>query len=368
MVVPGPSRDVPDALGHGALIVPGAPRVLPDAPGHGALIVPGPSRDVPDTPGHGALIVPGRVDDAADAGIDEFLGADLGADFAIVGERQAEDVVAVDDEEDEPDLPLRDNLQAWELDDDFEEDEADGPLPEAPDLDDLVKGHLIDHQEVEDQLEEDEQDLPVGRFADRELSWLSFNQRVIEQAEDQDLPLLERAWFLAIFASNLDEFFMVRVAGLKRRIATGMAVTAASGLTPRQVMEGIALKAHELTERHARVLQEDVLPRLAEEGIHILHHGELAAAEQKRLEKFFRQQIFPVLTPLAVDPAHPFPYISGLSLNLAVVVRHPGSGKESFARVKVPPLFPRFIAVDAEGVPRRPEEIASDETQGASFV
>ncbi|HHW83111.1 MAG TPA: RNA degradosome polyphosphate kinase, partial [Actinomycetales bacterium] len=140
------------------------------------------------------------------------------------------------------------------------------------------------------------------------------------------------------------------------------------GLTPRQVMEGIALKAHELTERHARVLQEDVLPRLAEEGIHILHHGELAAAEQKRLEKFFRQQIFPVLTPLAVDPAHPFPYISGLSLNLAVVVRHPGSGKESFARVKVPPLFPRFIAVDAEGVPRRPEEIASDETQGASFV
>nr|NLD40930.1 RNA degradosome polyphosphate kinase [Actinomycetales bacterium] len=239
---------------------------------------------------------------------------------------------------------------------------------DAPDLDDLLKGHLNDQQEMEDQLEGEEDALPVGRFADRELSWLAFNQRVIEQAEDQNLPLLERAWFLAIFASNLDEFFMVRVAGLKRRIATGMAVTAASGLTPRQVMEGIAIKAHELTERHARVFQEDVQPRLAEEGISILHHDELDGAEKKRLEKFFRQQIFPVLTPLAVDPAHPFPYISGLSLNLAVVVRNPSTGKESFARVKVPPLFPRFIAVDAHGVPRRPEEIASDETQGASFV
>ncbi|HZK06024.1 MAG TPA: RNA degradosome polyphosphate kinase [Actinomycetaceae bacterium] len=230
---------------------------------------------------------------------------------------------------------------------------------------------MLDHEEVEQQLDEDTPELaplPVGRFADRELSWLAFNQRVLEQAEDKDLPILERAWFLAIFASNLDEFFMVRVAGLKRRIATGIAKTAASGLTPRQVMEGISLKAHELTERHAKAFQEDVLPRLADADVNIRHHDELSEAQQQRLAEFYSGQIFPVLTPLAVDPAHPFPYISGLSLNLAVVVRNPSSGKELFARVKIPPLFTRFIAVDASGAARRPEEIAFDEMPGATFV
>ncbi|MFD1716361.1 RNA degradosome polyphosphate kinase [Georgenia deserti] len=213
-----------------------------------------------------------------------------------------------------------------------------------------------------------EDELPDGRFADRELSWLAFNERVLEQAEDQDLPILERAWFLAIFASNLDEFYMVRVAGLKRRIATGMAVTAASGLTPRQVLEALSQRAKELAERHARVFAEDVQPKLADQQIHLLHWDELAGNEQERLHKFFRKQIFPVLTPLAVDPAHPFPYISGLSLNLAVLVRNPSTGKEHFARVKVPPLLPRFIAVDREGVPYRPEDVPTDAGGRTAFV
>src|SRR5699024_11122333 len=141
-----------------------------------------------------------------------------------------------------------------------------------------------------------------------------------------------------IFSSNLDEFFMVRVAGLKRRIATGLAVPAASGLTPRQVLEAISVRAHELMEEHARTFADDVQPALAAEGIDILHWADLAEGERQRLHKYFRKQIFPVLSPLAVDPAHPFPYISGLSLNLAVVARNPATGKEQFARVKVPPL------------------------------
>jgi polyphosphate kinase len=201
--------------------------------------------------------------------------------------------------------------------------------------------------------------LPADRFLDREISWLAFNERVLQLAEDPTQPLLERVRYLAIFASNLDEFFMVRVAGLKRRIATGLAVTAASGLSPRQVLEAISVRAHDLSDRHARVFAEQVQPELAAQGITLVRWDELGEAEQDRLRKFFRKQIFPVLTPLAVDPAHPFPYISGLSLNLAVVVANPSTGKEHFARVKVPPLLPRYIAVDAKG---RPSATASQNT------
>ena len=213
-----------------------------------------------------------------------------------------------------------------------------------------------------------ESTLPEGRFADRELSWLAFNERVLEQAEDQDLEILERAWFLAIFASNLDEFYMVRVAGLKRRIATGMAVTKASGLSPRQVLEGITERAHELMDRHAKVFRDDIQPKLSAVGIDILHWGDLGDSEKDRLRKFYRKQIFPVLTPLAVDPAHPFPYISGKSLNLAVLVKNPTTGKQLFARVKVPPLLPRFIAVDSEGRPYRPEDVPSDAAGRTRYV
>ncbi|WP_436845297.1 RNA degradosome polyphosphate kinase [Streptomyces cinerochromogenes] len=185
--------------------------------------------------------------------------------------------------------------------------------------------------------------LPQGRFLDRERSWLAFNERVLELAEDPSTPLLERANFLAIFASNLDEFFMVRVAGLKRRIATGVATRSASGLQPREVLEMIWARSRELMARHAACYHEDVAPALADEGIHLVRWSELTDKEQARLFTLFRHQIFPVLTPLAVDPAHPFPYISGLSLNLAVVVRNPVSGHKHFARVKVPPLLSRFL-------------------------
>ena len=187
--------------------------------------------------------------------------------------------------------------------------------------------------------------LPEGRFLDRELSWLAFNERVLELAEDRDAPLLERSKFLAIFASNLDEFFMVRVAGLKRRIATGIAVRAASGLMPRDVLEGIYGRSAELMHRQATLFHSEIQPALEAEDIHLLRWEEASASERDQLGEFFRRNVFPVLTPLAVDPAHPFPYISGLSLNLAVVVRNPGSGTELFARVKVPPILDRLVAV-----------------------
>jgi polyphosphate kinase len=198
-------------------------------------------------------------------------------------------------------------------------------------------------------------ELPLDRFLDRELSWLAFNARVLELARDPDLPLLERTRFLAIFASNLDEFFMVRVAGLKRRIATGLAVRAASGLEPREVLKQISLRAHELQAEHAEAFRDDVVPALAAEGISLVHWDELDAHEQERLHGFFRSSVFPVLTPLAVDPAHPFPYISGLSLNLAVTLRNPVTEKEHFARVKVPPLLPRLVAVDPADAPSGPD-------------
>ena len=188
-------------------------------------------------------------------------------------------------------------------------------------------------------------EFPADRYLDRELSWLAFNQRVLEMAEDPNLFLLERVNYLAIFASNLDEFFMVRVAGLKRRIATGLAVTSSSGLSPQEVLSEISREGHLLQERHAKLFIEDVKPRLKEAGIRIVRWSALEETEKAALHEYFQKQIFPVLTPLAVDPAHPFPYISGLSLNLAVVVQNNETGKEHFARVKVPPLLPRFVRI-----------------------
>lgn len=187
--------------------------------------------------------------------------------------------------------------------------------------------------------------LPDDRFLDRELSWLAFNQRVLELAADPNIEILERAKFLAIFASNLDEFFMVRVAGLKRRIATGIAVRAASGLTPREVLENIWTHGEQLQREQAHLFRAQILPALAAEGIRLLRWDELSADEQANMDRFFETHVFPVLTPLAVDPSHPFPYISGLSLNLAVVVANPMTGTELFARVKVPPSLPRFALV-----------------------
>jgi len=188
-------------------------------------------------------------------------------------------------------------------------------------------------------------DLPTDRFLDRELSWLAFNRRVLELAEDPTLPLLERVNFAAIFGSNLDEFFMVRVAGLKRRIATGLAVRSASGMEPQEVLAAISAEAHALQKRHAATFKDVLEPGLREKGIGLVSWSDLTEEQQVNLKAYFDNQIFPVLTPLAVDPAHPFPYISGLSLNLAVVLRNPDNGTEHFARVKVPPLLPRFVRV-----------------------
>ncbi|HEY3529218.1 MAG TPA: RNA degradosome polyphosphate kinase [Nocardioides sp.] len=186
------------------------------------------------------------------------------------------------------------------------------------------------------------------RFLDRELSWLAYSRRVLGQAEDPDLPLLERVRFAAIFSSNLDEFFMVRVAGLKRRIAADVAVRAASGLMPRDVLERIWAETRDQMERHARLFRDELVPALAKEGIDLVRWPELDRDEQKYCKRLFKERVFPVLTPLAVDPAHPFPYISGLSLNLAVLVRNPKTGKEHFARVKVPPIFSRFVPLGNE--------------------
>ena len=193
---------------------------------------------------------------------------------------------------------------------------------------------------------EGEAPLPEDRFFDRELSWLKFNQRVLELAEDEDVPLLERANFSAIFASNLDEFFMVRVAGLKRRIDSGIAVPSAAGLSPRQLLRAISETAHRLQNEHAHYTIDTILPELEKEHIVLLSWDKLTPSEQERLSRYYRQQVFPVLTPLAVDPAHPFPYISGGSINLAVIVENPSSGKSHFARVKIPGNLPRLVPVD----------------------
>ena len=188
--------------------------------------------------------------------------------------------------------------------------------------------------------------LPDDRFIDRELSWLAFNQRVLDLAEDPNLPLLERANFSAIFASNLDEFFMVRVAGLKRRIMTGLAVPTNIGKAPVDALNDISERAHELQLRHAQGYHDHIKPALSESGIHIVTWDSLDEADQDILSDYFTDQIFPVLMPLAVDPAHPFPYISGLSLNLAIRVRNTKTGTEEFARLKVPQMLPRFVRVD----------------------
>ena len=187
--------------------------------------------------------------------------------------------------------------------------------------------------------------LPEDRYLNRELSWLDFNSRVLALAADTSLPLLERAKFLAIFASNLDEFYMVRVAGLKRRDEMGLTVRSADGLTPREQLRRIGDRTRQISLRHAEVFLESVRPGLAEEGIYIVTWAELSDTDRTELSQYFHEQVFPVLTPLAVDPAHPFPFVSGLSLNLAVAVKSPEDGGEHFARVKVPDNVDRFVVL-----------------------
>ncbi|MGY4710081.1 RNA degradosome polyphosphate kinase [Mycolicibacterium sp. CBM1] len=186
-------------------------------------------------------------------------------------------------------------------------------------------------------------ELPENRYLNRELSWLDFNSRVLALAADTSLPLLERAKFLAIFASNLDEFYMVRVAGLKRRDEMGLSVRSADGLSPREQLRRIGERTRQISLRQAQVFLESVRPALAEEGIRIVNWAELTDTERSELSTYFHEQVFPVLTPLAVDPAHPFPFVSGLSLNLAITVKSPDDGGEHFARIKVPDNVDRFV-------------------------
>ncbi|MBS0024399.1 RNA degradosome polyphosphate kinase [Microbacterium paraoxydans] len=204
-----------------------------------------------------------------------------------------------------------------------------------------------------DALESPDSQLPDHRYLDRELSWLAFNQRVLELAEDPTLPELERANFLAIFASNLDEFFMVRVAGLKRRIMTGLAVPTNIGRSPIDALADISREAHALQLRHAAAWTNLVRPALADSGIEITEWSDLTDDERSALSEYFGAQVFPVLMPLAVDPAHPFPYISGLSLNLAIRIRNARTGRQEFARLKVPPMLPRFVEVPSTGEIKR---------------
>ncbi len=183
------------------------------------------------------------------------------------------------------------------------------------------------------------------RYLNRELSRLDFDERVLAMAEDPKLPLLERVRFLAIFSQNLDDFFQVRVAGLKEQVLAAVAASSPDGMSPLDQLRSIRSRVETLVERQVTLFNEGIVPELAETGIVIVRAGEVTKKELSQLHTVFRQQIFPVLTPLAVDPGHPFPYISHLSLNLAVMVRDPQRHQQRFARVKVPPVLPRFIAL-----------------------
>ena len=184
-----------------------------------------------------------------------------------------------------------------------------------------------------------------ARYLNRELSWLDFNSRVMALAENPSVPLLERAKFLAIWSSNLDEFYQVRVSGLHELVARGIRTPTPDGLTPHETLEAVRSVSQGHYERAGKVFITDIAPRLAAAGIGFSDYGDLDEEDRHYMDVQFRERVYPVVTPLAVDPSHPFPYISNLSLNLAVVVRHPESKVTRFARVKVPPILPRFVVL-----------------------
>ena len=187
--------------------------------------------------------------------------------------------------------------------------------------------------------------LDESRYLNRELAWLDFNTRVLSLADRGDVPMLERAKFLAIFSSNLDEFFQVRVAGLKDQQAAGVGVLSADGLTPTEQLDEIRARVVDLLGHQARIFLDEVAPGLSDAGIRLSNWEELDDDDREYMNDVFEERIFPALTPLAFDPGHPFPYISTLSLNLAVMVKDPHTGERRFARVKVPDLLPRFVVM-----------------------
>jgi polyphosphate kinase len=187
-----------------------------------------------------------------------------------------------------------------------------------------------------------------SRFLNREMSWLAFNGRVLALADDERIPLLDRLRFVAIFSGNLDEFFQVRVAGLSDQVEAGVTSQTADGRGPQEQLDAIASITRQQTERAQALWHDELRPRLERAGVTIVDWPALDLADQQHFTALFRTRIFPTLTPLAVDPGHPFPYISDLSLNLAVVLTDPHDGRRLFARVKVPPPLPRFLRAPDE--------------------
>lgn len=207
---------------------------------------------------------------------------------------------------------------------------------------------------------------PTALFINRELSWLEFNARVLHEAEDDRVPLLERVKFLAIFSTNLDEFYMVRVAGIRRKVAMGAQQYRPDGLTPTEQLAAIRARVRTLLTARERCLNEEILPALAAHGVELVRMADLTPPEWMRVDEFFEAQAFPVLTPLALDPGHRFPYISNLSLSLAVELRDPDTGAERFARVKVPRSLPRWVPT---GDPERPHRfVPLEEVIGANLT
>ena len=190
--------------------------------------------------------------------------------------------------------------------------------------------------------------LDSHNYVDRELGWIDFNSRVLALSEHPDIPLAERLRFLTIVSTNFDDFFMIRVANVVGKIGKGDTTKNTSGLTPQELFSEIMSKSRALIERQSVILHKQILPELAADGIHLIEFEDLVAKERELVNEYFLNLVFPVLTPLVVDPSHPFPYISGLSLNLAVILKNPKSSEQFFARVKVPPLIPRLYRITRE--------------------
>jgi polyphosphate kinase len=224
-----------------------------------------------------------------------------------------------------------------------------------------------EHTEIE-MLEIETPDLnDPGLYLNRELQDIQFDVWVLEEALDERHPLLERVKFAAIFASNLDEFFMIRVSGLRRQYIAGVVKTPPDGMTPAEQLMAIRRELTPQLARHADCWHNDLLPKLRQEGIQILNYDDLKRKQRKLLRRYFEREIFPALTPLAFDPGHPFPHISNLSLNLAVVINDPDSG-ERFARVKVPAVFPRLLRIPSEEKAESYESLGLVEPSSNNFV
>jgi polyphosphate kinase len=189
-------------------------------------------------------------------------------------------------------------------------------------------------------------------YFNRELSWLEFNRRVLQEAIDDRTPLLERVKFAAIFASNLDEFFMVRVASLQRQVEAQVTTLSPDGYTPQKQLDAISQRLHPMVAQLQELFETELRPQLAVAGVHVLQYAELNPAQRRYVKHYFEERVFPILTPLAVDPSHPFPLMSNLSLNLAIVLEDPETQEARFARVKVPDSLPRFVPLPAEVQPQ----------------